>query len=145
MKLRLPPLLVWLATILLMLAGVLAPGLAAAHPGHGAERGQSRLGAVQPPAGTASLDVHDDVANALFRGDDSPGMHPAELAERPDEERRCDGAACCGTGHGCCAAYLPGWDAAPSPPAGRPLAIALAGAPSGLGAPRLPEPPRPFR
>lgn len=135
----------WLSTILLMAAGVLAPSVAWAHPGHGEERGQSRLMAFQASFGTTSPDVDEDPANALLQGDDPQAVHPATLAAQPGGERGCAGAACCGTGHGCCVAYLPGWDDSPPAPADNRLAIALGDAPPGRGAPRLPEPPRPFR
>ena len=58
---------------------------------------------------------------------------------------RASDGACCGTGHGCCVAYLHGGENRPPPHTGNRLVIVLEGAPPGLGAAKLPEPPRPIR
>jgi len=146
MKLRhFNPLCFWLATILLMAAGVIVPGAASAHPGHGDERAQRLIMAFQPSSGTSSLGVREELPSTLLLLDASQPAHPATFVTQPDENRGYAGAACCGTGHGCCVAYLYGGENPPSPPTGNRLAIVLRDAPSGLGAAKLPEPPRPIR
>ncbi len=139
---RIPSLRVWLIAILVMAAGMLVPGVAAAHTGHDAHGGRAdawsaamadgptaapaigALEALQPPAAPSGA-----VA--------SPAAQPASAP--------CGGAACCTAGHGCCAAIPAAALAEPAtPPPSRPGAV-LAGLPPGIAAPALPEPPRPFR
>jgi len=142
---RLIPLCLWLSTVMLMAAGIVVPRAASAHPGHGEEHGQRELLVFQVPFDAASLSIHDDLANALLHADDPQAASPSFLLTQPDEEFVCGGAACCGAGHGCCVAYMTSWDDPSPPPAGKRLAIALAGAPPGRDTSALPEPPRPFR
>lgn len=146
MKLRrLIPLCLWLSTIMLMAAGILVPGAASAHPGHGEERGQRERVVFHAPFDAAKLNILDDLANTLLHADDPQAASPSFLVTQPDVERGCAGAACCGTGHGCCVAYLISWDDPTPPPSGNPPAIAVASAQPGRDISALPEPPRPFR
>jgi len=142
---RLIPLCLWLSTIMMMAAGILVPGAASAHPGHGEERGQRALVVFHAPFDPASLSILDDLAKALLHADEPQAASLSFLATQPDGERDCAGAACCGTSHGCCVAYLTSWDDPSPPPTGNRLAIALAGAPPGRDTSALPEPPRPYR
>ncbi len=142
---RLIPLCLWLSTIMLMAVGILVPGAASAHQGNGEERGERELSVFQAPFDAAPLIIHDDLANTLLHVGEPLTASQSFLVTQPDGERGCDGAACCGTGHGCCVAYLTSWDDPSPPPTGNRPAIALAGAPPGRDTSALPEPPRPFR
>lgn len=141
---RVIPLSIWLATILLMVAGLFAPGAASAHPGHAEARAPHPPAAVPAWPGPAPAGMLDHLAPDLDLPGEDGVAHPA-LAAPADRDPACAGAACCGTGHGCCAACPTGSADLPPPPAGGRPALLHAGAPPGLGAPRLPEPPRPFR
>lgn len=143
---RLTPLCVWLAAILLVVATMLAPAAASAHPGHGEAHLHGGLMVSDPPQGPgASPGIPDDLANAALLVDTPHATHRVSIAAEPEVERACTGSACCGTGHGCCAAVLADGHAPTPPPTASRLAIARANAPPGRDAPRLPEPPRPIR
>ena len=114
MKLRrLIPLCLWLSTILLMAAGAAS---------------SEWWNFTFPPALRCLVSMRT-LGNALLQGDNTQTARPATPGAQPDAERGCFGAACCGTGHGCCVATLPSSDEPASPPAGNPLAMVLAGDP----------------
>ena len=142
---RVIPLVFWLSVILVMAAGMLVPVQASAHPGHAQGIGSLQPASFHPSAVTATLNPDDLLAPDLRDVEAMRGNDRAILLEQLTGEGACRGAACCGTGHGCCAAYLvEGVDPAPPPVASRVLAV-LTGLRLGLGATAIPEPPRPTR
>ncbi len=142
---RVIPLAFWLSTILLMAAGMLVPATASAHAGHGEGMGSLQPVTFHPVAFAAALDSEELLASGLQDVEAVRGNDRAILFEQSTAEDACGGAACCGTGHACCAAYLVDGVVPPAPTiVGRVLAT-LTGLPSGLGAAAIPEPPRPTR
>lgn len=127
-------LLLWLAALLVAGLGLLAPGAASAHAGHGAHGGE-RAAPPSAQAQAAVVDPHE--AEARPEAIAGPA---GEAAAVP-----CGGAACCATGHGCCAAITVAAPATPSLPAAAPPGAGPPGLPPGIAVAALPEPPRPFR
>ena len=139
---RPPSLLIWLAAVLLVALGVVVPGAAAAHAGHGEHPGRTATWHAAEPSGPAAPVASGAVA--ALQEEASRGVAVVATGDN-GTPAPCGGAACCTSGHGCCAAIPVADAAAPTMPGAARLRTHVAGLPPGVTAPALPEPPRPFR
>jgi hypothetical protein len=138
---RAPSLLIWLAAVLVMALGMVTPGAASAHAGHGEHAGRAAGHGAEPaprasaPAFAAieAIRAKPTVASATISMPDAATSIP------------CGGASCCTSGHGCCAAIPVAEPNAPAQPRTSPLRSVAAGLPPGVSASAVPEPPRLFR
>jgi hypothetical protein len=142
---RIIPLAFWLSIVLLMAAGMLVPGAASAHSGHGERIGSPRPVTLHLSAAATTPGPENQLASGVQDIEAMRGNDGANLFEQSTVKGACGGAACCCTGHGCCAAYLVGGVEFPPPPVASCLMAILTVLRLGFDNTSIPEPPRPAR
>ena len=130
-----------LAATAVVAALVLAPSLAAAHPGHSHSvptAPQTVEVVAQPLLIKVALDAAQDEVTVGATTDQSSSLLPASSQKTPQS---CPGGCCHSAGTGCCAASIPDAFEIVAPPLGH-LALAVEAVRiSGVTPGALPEPP----